>query len=224
MIHVYIAEDDFRVADIHEQFLQQIPEVELIGKAGNCKDTLKALKKHKIDLVILDNYMPDGLGIDLIDDIRELSPQTDVILVSAENDKQYVETAIRKGVKGIIIKPATLERFVSTIIKYMESKKTLQNTSTIDQHFLDDFFGIDSIQKPAIGAKGIDPLTLQKVREVLTDQASGVTAERMGEQMGASRTTARRYLEHLVAIDECFAELAYGIVGRPERHYYMKKD
>ncbi|MBT2569941.1 response regulator [Planococcus sp. ISL-110] len=224
MIHVYIAEDDFRVANIHEQFLQKIPEVNLLGKAGNCKETLKAVKKHKVDLVILDNYMPDGLGIDLIDDIRAASPHTDIILVSAENDKAYVETAIRKGVKGIIIKPATLERFVSTIIKYIENKKTLQNTSDIDQHFLDDFFGVELIQKPVAGAKGIDPLTLQKVREVLTGQPLGITAEKMGEQMGASRTTARRYLEHLVAIDECFAELAYGIVGRPERHYYMKKD
>lgn len=224
MIHVYIAEDDFRVANIHEQFLQKIPEVNLLGKAGNCKETLKAVKEHKVDLVILDNYMPDGLGIDLIDDIREASPHTDIILVSAENDKTYVEAAISKGVKGIIIKPASLERFVSTIIKYIESKKTLQNASDIDQHFLDDFFGIELVQKPAAGAKGIDPLTLQKVRDVLKGQASGITAEKMGEQMGASRTTARRYLEHLAAIDECFAELAYGIVGRPERHYYMKKD
>lgn len=224
MIYVYIAEDDFRVANIHEQFLQKIPEVNLLGKAGNCKETLKAVKEHKVDLVILDNYMPDGLGIDLIDDIREASPHTDIILVSAENDKAYVETAISKGVKGIIIKPASLERFVSTIIKYIESKKTLQNASDIDQHFLDDFFGVELVQKPAAGAKGIDPLTLQKVKDVLTGQSSGITAEKMGEQMGASRTTARRYLEHLVAVDECFAELAYGIVGRPERHYYMKKD
>lgn len=224
MIHVYIAEDDFRVANIHEQFLQKIPDVNLLGKAGNCKETLKAVKEHKVDLVILDNYMPDGLGIDLIDDIRAASPHTDIILVSAENDKAYVETAISKGVKGIIIKPASLERFVSTIIKYIENKKTLQNASDIDQHFLDDFFGVELVQKPVAGAKGIDPLTLQKVREVLTEQTSGITAEKMGEQMGASRTTARRYLEHLVAIDECFAELAYGIVGRPERHYYMKKD
>ncbi|ANU09802.1 Response regulator [Planococcus antarcticus DSM 14505] len=224
MIKVYIAEDDFRVANIHEQFLQKIPEVQLLGKAGNCKETLKAVKKHKIDLVILDNYMPDGHGIDLIDDIYSLSPQTDIILVSAENDKAYVETAIRKGVKGIIIKPATLERFVSTIIKYMENKKNLQHANQIDQDFLDDFFGVGRIQKPAVVAKGIDPLTLQKVRDVLMDHSSGITAEKMGEQMGASRTTARRYLEHLVAIDECFAELAYGIVGRPERHYYMKKD
>lgn len=224
MIEVYIAEDDFRVANIHEQFLQQIPDVNILGKAADCQATLEAVKKHKVDLVILDNYMPDGLGIDLIDDIRAVSPHTDVILVSAENDKAYVESAIRKGVKGIIIKPATLERFVSTIIKYMDNKKMLQNTSNIDQSFLDDFFGVELVQKPDIGAKGIDPLTLQKVRDVLAGQTAGITAEKMGDQMGASRTTARRYLEHLVAIDECYAELAYGIVGRPERHYYMKKD
>jgi CitB family two-component system response regulator CitT len=39
--------------------------------------------------------------------------------------------------------------------------------------------------------------------------------------MGASRTTARRYLEYLISIGEGKAELSYGIVGRPERIYYL---
>ena len=42
--------------------------------------------------------------------------------------------------------------------------------------------------------------------------------------MGASRTTARRYVEYLVTTGECRAELAYGIIGRPERKYYPAKN
>lgn len=49
----------------------------------------------------------------------------------------------------------------------------------------------------------------------------GVSIEEMGEKMGASRTTARRYLEYLVSINVCTAKHDYGIVGRPERKYYL---
>ena len=48
----------------------------------------------------------------------------------------------------------------------------------------------------------------------------GVAAEKMGEHIGVSRTTARRYLEYLTSLGEIKADLAYGAVGRPERRYY----
>ncbi len=48
-----------------------------------------------------------------------------------------------------------------------------------------------------------------------------MTAEELGEKMGASRTTARRYAEFLVSREEALAELEYGIIGRPERKYYL---
>lgn len=221
MLRVVIAEDDFRVANIHEQFLKKVSDVELVAKTVNCEETLHAVKKFSPDLLILDNYMPDGLGIELIDDIQRINDQVDIILVSAENEKTYIELAIRKGVKGIIIKPASLERFVSTIQKYIEEKRMFKDKVTIDQNFLDEFFGIKSKQKGVVEIKGIDKLTLQKVKDILNGQRTGITAEKMGEDMGASRTTARRYLEYLVSIDECYAELGYGIVGRPERNYYL---
>lgn len=222
MLRVLIAEDDFRVAGIHEQFLEKVKGTELAGKTSNCKETLAAVKKYKPDLVILDNYMPDGLGIELIEEIRQINKLTDIILVSAANEKEYIETAIRKGVKGIIIKPASLERFVSTVQKYLNDKMSLESKDKIDQSFLDDFFGVKITEESTVATKGIDPLTLEKVKNILKQHQTGITAERTGEKMGASRTTARRYLEYLVSIDECYAELVYGIVGRPERNYYLK--
>lgn len=222
MLSVLIAEDDFRVANIHEQFLKKVRGTKLAGKTSNCKETLEAVKKYKPDLIILDNYMPDGLGIDLIEEIREINHPTDVILVSAANEKEYIETAIRKGVKGIIIKPASLERFISTIQKYIDDKVSLERKDKVEQSFLDELFGVRIAEENVIMTKGIDPLTLDKVKNILKQNQIGITAEKAGEKMGASRTTARRYLEYLVSTNECYAELAYGIVGRPERNYYLK--
>jgi two-component system CitB family response regulator len=69
--------------------------------------------------------------------------------------------------------------------------------------------------------KGIDPITLEKVVQIVGQyKENGLTAESVGVKMGASRTTARRYLEYLVSIHRLKADLLYGSIGRPERRYY----
>ncbi|MEH7378742.1 DNA-binding response regulator, partial [Neobacillus drentensis] len=68
--------------------------------------------------------------------------------------------------------------------------------------------------------KGIDEITLGKVKNALLINNQGLSAEEVGKEIGASRITARRYLEYLSSIKEAKAEVVYGIVGRPERKYY----
>jgi two-component system CitB family response regulator len=70
--------------------------------------------------------------------------------------------------------------------------------------------------------KGIDRMTLEKVMLVLGKASVGLTAEIVAREMGVSRTTARRYLEHLMSEEKIEADLTYGTVGRPERVYAVK--
>lgn len=68
--------------------------------------------------------------------------------------------------------------------------------------------------------KGIDGVTLDKIRALFESaEAKDLTADEAGERIGASRTTARRYLEYLITTGELNADLNYGSVGRPERCY-----
>ncbi|MDR4887156.1 response regulator [Fredinandcohnia sp. QZ13] len=227
MINVLIAEDDFRVASIHEQFLQKIDNVNLIGKSSNAKETLELLKKHdNIDLLLLDVYMPDKMGTEILPIIRNLYPEVDIIMITAATEKKHLEESLRSGVFHYLIKPVTVEKFTETIKKYIEKKELLLSMNEVDQSFADHYFGgklMQSVEKKIHYPKGIDPLSLEKVREIISQLESGITAEEMGERMGASRTTARRYLEYLTSNNEVTAELEYGIVGRPERKYLKLK-
>ncbi len=106
----------------------------------------------------------------------------------------------------------------------MEFNKSLRK-NTIEQHDLDHFFGIRATEESdnerlKNTPKGIDPLTLEKVKEIMQHTNHGITAEKLGEQIGASRTTARRYLEFLISEKEVVADLQYGTIGRPERIYF----
>ncbi|MFZ3578398.1 response regulator [Virgibacillus sp. DJP39] len=223
MIRIVIAEDDYRVAGIHEAFLSKISDVEVIGKALNGEDTLQLVKKLPIDLILLDIFMPDILGTKLIRKIRDLNASIDIIMISAATDKSMVEDALRNGILDYIIKPVKMDRFIETIEKYKNTRKILNKKEELDQAFLDNYFGHQQLDKSKsqLTPKGIDPLTLEKIKSIIDTKQFGITADEMGVEIGASRTTARRYLEYLISIGTCTAQLEYGIVGRPERRYLM---
>lgn len=223
MLKVAIAEDDFRVASIHEQFLEKLDHVTLTGKALNAKDALHLLETAETDLLLLDNYLPDRTGLSLLPEIRERWPGTDVILITASTEKEVVEPAVRYGAADYIVKPVTFERFKSAVEKVQKRRKLINSNHELTQDMIDQMFSDQRPQEtaPPLLPKGIDPLTLQKVKDMMRTQNHGINAEELGQNMGASRTTARRYLEYLISSGEAKAELEYGIVGRPERKYYL---
>ncbi|MFP7734804.1 response regulator [Priestia aryabhattai] len=222
MLRVAIAEDDFRIAQVQERFLLEVDGVEVVGKALNAKETLQMLKETKVDLLLLDIYMPDEMGTDLLPKIRAQFPQVDVIVVTAATEKNIVEICLRNGVVNYLIKPVMMESFINAIKQYQEKKELFSTHEEVDQSFIDAYFG-HARTKPKVDKSlpsGIDGITLQKSKDILKD-IKGITIEEMGQKMGVSRTTARRYLEYLVSIDECHVEYDYGIIGRPERKYYL---
>jgi two-component system, CitB family, response regulator CitT len=226
MIRVLIVEDDFRIAGIHEGFLGEIPEVEVAGKVLTGSEAVKAVEEKEVDLVLLDVFMPDTTGVELIPKLRMIRPELDFIIISAAVEHDIVSRLLNQGVTDYIIKPVKKERFIEAIARYKMKRERIGGVSDFDQALLDRLLGVSvEAEQPAQAQtpKGIDPLTLDKVRDTLQQLDAGITAEEMGEQIGASRTTARRYLEYLISENEAIADLEYGAVGRPERKYFMNK-
>jgi len=222
-IKTVIAEDDFRVAEIHEKFLESFKEIDVIGKALNGKEVIQLLEQQQADLLLLDVYMPDQLGTDLLPIIRQQFPQTDIIMVTAATDKELFEKALHYGVENFLIKPVKLDRFNQTIEEYVNKHQLMHSRDEVNQDFVDLIYNksispSDEIKESSL-PKGIDEITLVKVRNVIENSASSLSAEDVGVVIGASRTTARRYLEYLASTKSCKAEVVYGAVGRPERRY-----
>ncbi|ELK48615.1 UNVERIFIED_CONTAM: response regulator [Halobacillus marinus] len=223
---VMVSEDDFRVADMHAQFLQSMPGITVVGKALNASETLVLLEEKRPDLLLLDVYMPDRLGVEILHEIRETALEVDIIMITAAKEKEVVEQALKYGVVDYIIKPITLERFQQTIEDYRRRRTLLKNADSFDQAGIDRLLKASALieaEEPIHVPKGIDPRTLKKVEGLLRDSADGLTAEQASNEMGASKTTARRYLEYLISIRKGKAEMNYGRVGRPERKYYSNK-
>lgn len=227
MIKVLIAEDDFRIAAIHESYIQKVQGFQVAGKAKSAKDLWEALQKEQVDLILLDVYMPDELGTNLLPLLRERHPEVDVIIITAATETMLLRDALHYGVVHYLIKPVTAQKFTQVLTEYKEKRELINSKEEVTQTMIDLFFGQiqeESQQKDERDLPtGINSLTLDKVKTFMAAEMNGITAEELGEKMGASRTTARRYVEYLVTTGECRAELAYGIIGRPERKYYPAK-
>ncbi|WP_349925450.1 response regulator [Bacillus altitudinis] len=227
MIKVLIAEDDFRIAAIHESYIQKVQGFQVAGKAKSAKDLWEALQKEQVDLILLDVYMPDELGTSLLPLLRERHPEVDVIIITAATETMLLRDALHYGVVHYLIKPVTAQKFTQVLTEYKEKRELINSKDEVNQTMIDLFFGQiqeESQQKEERDLPtGINSLTLDKVKTFMAAEMNGITAEELGEKMGASRTTARRYVEYLVTTGECRAELAYGIIGRPERKYYPAK-
>lgn len=222
MINVLIVEDDFRIADIHKSILEGIEGVQVIGKALRAEDCWQFIENDRVDLLLVDVYMPDQLGIDLVIELKKAYNHLDFIMITAARDIDLLKKSINAGVFYYLIKPIQFEKLQKVIEVYKKYKKLLGSADVVDQAMLDEIFRMSSPENNSKISlpKGINELTLSKVLEIMKCLPDGVTAEEMGERLGASRTTARRYMEHLVSTGKMRAELAYGIVGRPERKYF----
>lgn len=224
-IEVFIVEDDMRIIEINRRFLEKIEGFTVLATATNGKDAKELLSMSQPDLILLDVYLPDMLGIDLVWHIRQQYRDVDIIMITAAKEIEMVYKAMRGGVYDYIVKPLILEKFCERMESYREYFLRKTKTGTVEQDEIDRLIsrGLHPPRQKEQAStlpKGIDQLTLKKViKAVGQDAENGITAEEAGKQIGTSRTTARRYLEYLVEVGHVRADLVYGTVGRPERKY-----
>ncbi|WP_417526735.1 response regulator [Marinomonas shanghaiensis] len=222
-IRVVIAEDDLQIAEIQKRFLERIEGFELVGLAHGLEEARDLVDILKPELLLLDVQFPKGNGLELLRDLRANHCATDVILITAAREIDTLRAALHGGIFDYILKPLVFERLKEALANYALHLEKLHAMSTLVQTEVDRLLprGQHASSAPVASPlpKGVDALTLAKVIEVITESSASLNAEEVGKQINASRTTARRYLEHLVSCGELTAEVSYGSVGRPERRY-----
>jgi len=225
-ISTLIAEDDFQNATIINRFVDRLEGFEVCGIATSFLQAKDMTEVMKPELILLDNHFPDGNGTDLLQFARNNNFQTEVIMITASKDANTIRDALHGGIFDYIIKPINYQRLDSSLNKYKDYHFKLHSSESLRQDDVDILLKRHQLQQPTNETrlpKGIDALTLEKVRKQISHTNDAYTAENLGSIIGMSRTTARRYLEYLVGVGEIFADVNYGTIGRPERVYKNKK-
>ncbi|PSL36222.1 two-component system CitB family response regulator [Planomicrobium soli] len=225
MIEVLIIEDDKRIADIHKRFIEKIEGFQVVGSANTGAEAQDWIQTLKPQLILLDVYLPDVKGTELLSYIQQESPDSDIIFITAASETDIVKKAFKGGVIDYILKPLTFDRFRESLLSYRQKRNSLDTQGSLTEESIQLLWNKNrptASTEPILTPKGIDPSTMARIKEKLADCGTGMTAEEMGAACGMSRSTARRYLEHLVTEQLASAELLYGTIGRPERRYFSR--
>lgn len=219
VFRVMVVDDDFMIARLHARFINNQSSYQVIHTAVTGTDALAMLATTKPDLIVLDVYLPDLSGIEVLSIIRSRKIPCDVILITAAQEREVVEEGFRLGVFDYLVKPFDLKRLGESLHKFTEYKQRLVTSASVDQLTVDSLKRIrstTSTDRTHIES-GIDPRTLQRIRNCLQQAYTACTAEDIAREAGVSRSTARYYLDYLVEIHDAQEELSYGAVGRPKR-------
>ena len=220
-IKVLIVEDEPILAELNAEFIQRDTKVEVIGIAATLEEAKVMVEKLKPTLILLDNYLPDGKGIELFEYIINNNLDCYVIFITAASDMDTCSKAIRFGAFDYLIKPVSYQRLKHSLERFelFLYRQSLQKH--VNQRRIDELFNLQTKDFVDINrhSKGIEEITLQKVKDLFMQTKEPQTVDQIVEKANISKTTARRYLEYCVQTKLLTVELNHGKIGRPERLY-----
>lgn len=221
-IRVLIVEDDPMVASINRRLISRVTGYRTVGCAGTCQGALEAVRGLGPELVVLDVYLPDGSGVDLLRTWRAGAEPTDVLLITAAHDGQTVEAAMRYGAVDYLFKPFEPERLYRALEGYRTMRMRFQPGEVLNQAEFDRLRRGGITIVPAL-PKGINRTTLELVLRELGRLTEPVAAAELAEQVGMDRSTALRYLDFLRASGQVQETVCFGAVGRPSRLFRLSR-
>ncbi|MDV3222133.1 response regulator [Intrasporangium sp.] len=221
MITVLVVDDDFMVARIHRGFVEQTTGFEVVGTASSGVEALDLVARLKPDLVLLDLYLPDLFGLEVIARLRAAGETCDVLVITAAKEADSVRAAVRHGVVGYLLKPFSRAHLEQRLTAYAAERTRALDAGELTQDEIDAAFSSGGVKRPAAVSlpKGLSAETAEAVLRAVTSAGDSMSATECAGAVGISRVSARRYLEHFVASGVVEVSLRYGATGRPERRY-----
>jgi response regulator of citrate/malate metabolism len=221
MIRTLVVDDDFMAASVHREFTERVPGFEVVGEATTGADALRLIGELQPDLVLLDVYLPDLSGIDVLRRLRATAQaHVDVIAITSAKDVHVLREAMHLGVVHYIVKPFTFTTLSERLETYASLKSQLDHLQQADQPEIDRLYRLlrtRNVHEPL--PKGISAPTLAHVVDILRGAGEGLSSTELATLANLSQGIARRYLRFLADSGTVDLTLRYAPAGRPEHIY-----
>jgi DNA-binding NarL/FixJ family response regulator len=165
------------------------PSLEVVGEAGSAAEALQMARALRPDLVLVDISLPDQSGIDLSRRLRQLLPETHLMIVSMHSKADYIVKAFQVGATGYIVKDSAPERLLQGIEMVVKGEYFMD--SSVAQQVVEKLSGLDAHPKP-LSDSGYDALTPRE-QEVLVMLAEGLSLKEVGERLFISPKTVENH-------------------------------
>ena len=170
--------------------VDMLPETEVVGVAYDGEEAVELCRKEEPDVVLIDISMPIMDGISATREIRDLLPQTAVIILTAHEDDEHVFQGIKAGAQGYLLKDAELED-LSLAIRTVHAGNTIV-APDLAQKMLNTFQGAEG----PTGNRLAPPLTEREL-EVIRALAQGKSDRQIARALGISEKTVNNHTSNI---------------------------
>jgi DNA-binding NarL/FixJ family response regulator len=161
----------------------------VVGEAGTVAEAIEAAARAKPDVVIMDVRLPDGSGVEACRAIREVRPETKVIMLTSYADDEALFASIIAGASGYLLKQTRGQAVIGAITAVASGRSLLDPDVTGKV--------LERVRQSRDEDPAIASLTDQE-RKVLTELAEGHTNREIGEKLFLSEKTVKNYVSRIL--------------------------
>jgi Response regulator of citrate/malate metabolism len=226
VINVLIVDDDAMVTELNRMYVARVPGFSCSATASTLAQATALIndKTLEIDLVLLDVYMQQDNGLDLLPVIRASGRAIDVIMISSAADAATIQTSIHYGVVDYLIKPFQFPRFEEALTAWREKKNLMGSHAYYEQEDVDRLLhgGTPEVADSKKLPKGLTPQTLRTICQWIdAHPQTEFSTDDLAQAVNISRVSCRKYLIWLAQINILFTSIHYGATGRPVYRYKL---
>lgn len=216
MIRTLIVDDDAEAAAIHRSFTERLDGFEVVGEAHTGAAAIELARRLQPDLVLLDIYLPDLGGLEVMRRVRERDGRVEFIAITSAKDVQTLRSAMHGGVVHYLVKPFRFAMFREKLDSFAALRARFERMVEADQEEIDTLYGLLRSQRAGTRPKGISAPTLKLLATVVQEADADLSVAEVAERTNLSPGTARRYLDFLIESGAVELTFRYGSAGRPE--------
>ncbi|MFL7890420.1 MAG: LuxR C-terminal-related transcriptional regulator [Anaerolineales bacterium] len=194
MITISMVEDHQILVDSLSLMLRYEPDIEFLGSADSIETGRSLIEETTPDVLLLDVGLPDGSGLDLIPDVKQISPDTNIVVLTSLKDETTLMRVVDSGISGFVSKDSQLSDLLITIRKAAEGEIVMPTSLLVGLLMRMPRDKAASYQDD----KGWERLTTRE-QEVLERLAAGKSGDEIAEELHIAPLTVRTHIRNLMA-------------------------
>lgn len=192
MIRVLLADDEALIRLGFRRLLELDGEIEVVGEVADGEEAVRAVRRERPDVLLLDVRMPRKTGLEALDELNRSGGPPPTLILTTFDDAELLFAAVRRGARGFLKKDVSLEELLAAIRALAEGRTWLQPalTSSLRQ-------GLQGIPTAFESAVPLEPLSRREL-EVLRLMAAGHSNREIGDLLETAEGTVKNQVSSIL--------------------------
>jgi two-component system response regulator DegU len=195
-IKVVVADDHTLFREGMKKVLSLEKDILVVGEAARGDEVIKAVERNKPDVLLLDLRMPKGDVVQTLLDVKERSPATKVMILTAYAEEESIMNAAKGGARGYLLKGADFATLLQAIKKVNSGglwiDKDIPTSDTFEEIALGQMEPFTAVEHD----EAVESLTRREL-EILRLVAEGMTNDEIGKKIFISEKTVKTHLTNI---------------------------